>query len=161
MRIDRLRRAQRQTFRRTASLEEFRQRRFKHREACGFEFALEAIAGFVHDDNIADINGITSKIHRVGLFDDDAFFDRYAHLNNAVGVEIKRRRVVHQVTTLQRTEAGIEVVEALVHQLKRQHFNIQPFRQVWMRIEFRTETVTRPQPATFTIEQSIARPFKG
>ena len=53
------------------------------------------------------------------------------------------------------------MVKALVHQVQRQHLNIQPLGHQPVGIELGAEAVARPQPAPFTIQQGIASPLKG
>ena len=116
----------------TTRLEEFAQRRFQHVVAPRFQLVPQPGAGLVENHAAAHIHGVAGEGQGVGFSHHQPLCGGHAGFNQAVGIEIKRRRVIEQRAIAERAEAGIEVVEAFVHQAQRQHLHRQGLGQQGM-----------------------------
>src|SRR4029453_3306923 len=74
---------------------------------------------------------------------------------------VKRALVVHQMSALERCEAGIEMVEPFVDQPQRHDLDRKPLREEWMYVELRPEAVGRPQNAACAVPERIAFSLEG
>ena len=145
----------------TTSLEEFAQRRFHHVVAPRLQLLAQPGAGLVENHAAAHIHGVAGEGQGVGFSHHQPLGGGHAGFNQAVGIEIKRRWVIEQGAIAERAEAGIQVVEAFVHQAQRQHLYRQGLGQQWMGSQLRAEAVARPQPTAAAIQQGVAGPLKG
>ena len=116
----------------TTRLEKFAQRRFHHVVTPRFQLVPQPGAGLVKNHAAAHIHGVAGEGQGVGFSHHQPLCGGHAGLNQAVGIEIKRRRVIEQRAIAERAEAGIEVVEAFVHQAQRQHLHRQGLGQQGM-----------------------------
>src|SRR5947209_7009055 len=118
--------AKRQAFGGAAGLHEFRERRLQHLEAFIAESAHEFRCRAIHHDALVDVDGIARERKRVFLADRDALRGRHARLDRLARRFIESRRVVEDEAAFERTEAGIEVIEARVGELEGHHIDAKP-----------------------------------
>ena len=97
---------------------------------------------------------------RIVIADDDAFFGRCVVFDDLVGVLIQRWRIVQQKATFQRTKARVEMIEALVDQTQRAHFDLKPCGDFGVGVDVRTKTVSGPVGYGFILFHIITGSFE-
>lgn len=117
-------------------LQELRQWGFYHRKGQGCQSLLQFITGGIEHHDLLNVDGITGKIDGICFTDGNPFGSWNPHLNQAIGVCIKGRWIVEQVAATQGTKARIQMIEALINQPQRQDFNVEPFCQIGMGVQF-------------------------
>ena len=143
---------QRQAFRRAARFHELGQRRLDDFESRRLQALVQLRAGLVDDERSPDVYRVADEVHRVGFGDSDAPRGGHAHLDETIRVRVERVGIVEQIAARQRTEAGVEMIEAFIDQTKGEHFHVQPPGEQRVGVEFGARPVARPEPAALAVE---------
>ena len=108
-----------------AGFQEFGEFDLNDFEAELFELAAQLAADPVENDGAAYVDGVAGKADGIGFADDDSFFGRVEGFDPVQGEVIEGVGEVHDVAAIEWSEAGVEVVEAGIDEVKRHDGNVQ------------------------------------
>ncbi len=103
----------------SACFQEFAERNLNDREAKLLELTAQFVADLVQNDGVAYADGVAGEENGVVLANDDSFFGWVEGFDPVEGEMVEGVGKVHDVAAFEWSEAGVEMVEAGVDEVKR------------------------------------------
>lgn len=118
-------------------------------------------ADLVEDDGVVDVDCVAGEVNGVRLGDDDAFGGWVEGFDGGDGGGVEGFGVVHDVAVCQWREAGVEVVETWIDEVKRDDLDVPDFAKEMMAGGGGAGTVAGPEAGAVGGEESVAFAFEG
>lgn len=112
------------------------------------------------DDGVVEHHRIAGEVERVGTVDGEALRRRHARRDRVERALIEGVGMVEHAPARQRTEAGVEVIEALVDEPKRHDLDVEQLGQLAIRLERGADTVAAPQKRLARLEERVTLAFE-
>ena len=114
----------------------------------------------MENEGFADVDCIRGEMDGVRFFEDKTFFYRDPAFDLGIGSGVERGWVVQEISSLERAETGVEMVEPLINKPETDHLDAEQLSDERVRIEFCPKTIPRPEQGVHAIEKRVACAFE-
>ena len=108
------------------------------------QFADQCCGGAIQENIAAAIDRIACEIECIGISHRNPVFGRHARRDPCLGSGIESCWVIHEIASLKRAEAGIEMIKTFINQPQRLNVDVEPIGQKRRTRPVRAMPVTQP-----------------